>query len=318
MKVLMSTDLEGCAGIFHRELQISSPTLQEWAKTLRVCTNEFIAAAAGARTGGATDIWIHAAHDIDVEMLPPDVQVIRGVHLWDDAIYREGHFDALVIVGQHGGAHLVDCALAHTVLPSWQIEASTGFQQGWISQIAPQIGAVQPGEFSTVRKVWLNGRLCGETSLIMTLAAGFGVPTVCACGDSHACAEAQGLVPEVEVVPVKWGFHFRAARMLSPAGACEAIRSGVERALKRWPEIPALPVDKPQEMKVQYVHSERAERSARWPGVHQEDAYTVSAIAPSGRDLPGLRFLFARPKSAMDGPTERETYEPPDWLKQAS
>lgn len=318
MKILMSTDLEGCAGIFHRELQISNPTPQEWAKTLRVCTGEFIAAADGARAGGATEIWIHAAHDIDMEMLPPGVQVIRGVNFWDESVYQEGNFDALVIVGQHGGAHLLDCALAHTVLPSWQIEASTGFQQGWISQIAPQIGELKPGEFSTVRRVWLNGRPCGETSLLMTLAAGFGMPTVCICGDSHACAEAQELVPEVEVVPVKWGFHFRAARMLSPAGAREAIRSGVERALKRLPEIPVMPADRPQEIKVQYVHAERAARSARWPGVHREDDYTVSATAPSARDLPGLRFLFARPKDVQDSPTELEDYEPPDWLKQAS
>jgi D-amino peptidase len=313
MKILMSTDMEGCAGIFHRELQISSPTPQEWAKSLRVCTGEFVAAAEGAWAGGAAEIWIHAAHDIDVEMLPPGVQVIRGVRLWDQVVYQEGNFDAMVVVGQHGGAHLEDCALSHTCLPSWQIEAATGFQQGWLRQIAPQIGELRPGEFSTVRKVWLNGRLCGETSLIMTMAAGFGVPTACVCGDSHACAEAQELVPEVEAVPVKWGYHFRGARMLSPAGACEAIRAGVEQALRRLPEIPLMP-DGPQEIKVQYVHPERADRSARWPGVRREDDYAVSATAPSARDLLALRFLFARPADALEGPTAVEDYEPPEWL----
>lgn len=317
MRILLSTDLEGCAGIFHRELQISNPTPQEWAKTLRVCTGEFVAAAEGARAGGAKEIWIHAAHDVDVELLPPGVQVIRGVRLWDEVIYQDGAFDALIVVGQHGGGHLVDCALAHTCLPSWQIEASIGSQQGWLRQIAPQIGQLRAGEFSTVRKVWLNGRLCGETSLIMTFAAGFGVPTVCACGDSHACAEAQELVAEVEVVPVKWGVHFRAARMLSPAGAREAIRSGVERALKRLPEIPLMP-DGPQEIKIQYVHPERADRSARWPGVRREDAHTLSATAPSGREMAALRFLFARPADALDGPTDLEDYTPPEWLKQGA
>jgi hypothetical protein len=232
-------------------------------------------------------------------------------------VYQEGHFDAMVVVGQHGGSHLEDCALSHTCLPSWQIEASCGSQQGWLSQIAPQIGELRPGEFSTVRRVWLNGRLCGETSLIMTMAVGFDIPTACVCGDSHACAEAQGLVPEVETVPVKWGYHFRGARMLSPAGAREAIRTGVEQALKRLPEIPSLP-DGPQEIKVQYVHPQRADRSARWPGTRREDEHTVSATAPSARDMLGLRFLFARPADALEGPTAREDYAPPDWLRHSS
>lgn len=177
-----------------------NPTPQEWAKTLRVCTGEFVAAAEGAWAGGATEIWIHAAHDVDVELLPPGVQVIRGVRLWDEVIYQEGDFDALVVVGQHGGAHLVDCALAHTCLPFWQIEASTGFQQGWIGQIAPQIGQLRVGEFSTVR----------------------------------------------------------------------------------------------------------------------EDAHTISASAPSGREIAALRFLFARPADALDGLTELEDYGPPEWLKQGA
>jgi D-aminopeptidase len=148
----------------------------------------------------------------------------------------------------------------------------------------------------------------------MTTAASFGIPTACVCGDSHACAEAQELVSEVEVVPVKWGVNFRAARMLSPAGAREAIRAGLERALKRLPEIPSMH-DGPQEIKIRYVHPERADRSAHWPGVRREDAHTLSATAPSGRDMAGLRFLFARPADALDGPTVLEDYEPPEWLR---
>lgn len=316
MKLLISTDLEGCAGIFHRELQISSPTPEQWAQALRICTGEFVAAVEGAKAAGANEIWVHAAHDVNVEMLPPGIQVFRGVSLWDETVFKDGNYDAAVVVGQHGGAHHLDCALAHTCLPSWQIEASTGFKQGWLSQTAPQIGDLEPGEFSTVRNVWLNGRLCGETSLIMTMAAGFGMPTLCVCGDSHACSEARELVPEVETVPVKWGVSFRAARMLSPAEARRVIREGVEHALGRLTEIPLLS-DGPQEIKIEYVHEERADRAARWPGVRREDTHIVSAAAPSARELVELRFLFARPASASDGPTAKEDYEPPEWMTEA-
>lgn len=315
MKIFISTDLEGCAGIFHRELQITHPTAEEFARTLRVCTGQFIAAVEGGWAAGAKELIIHVLHDIDIEMLPPGVEVIRGDfwNVWGEYFASE-RFDAIIVVGQHGGAHLLECALAHTFLPSWQIEASTGFKEGWLHQIAPQIGEIQPGEFSTVEKVWLNGRLCGESSVLIALAAGFGVPAACICGCIHACDEAKELVPEVQTVPVKWGIHFRAARFLSPAGAVEAIRVGVERALRRLPEIPLMP-DGPQEINVRYVHPERADRAARWPGTRREDVRTVAATAPSGRDIPGLRFLFARPLSADAGPTPEEQYEAPEWLK---
>ena len=124
MKIVISTDLEGSAGIFHREMQISRPTPQEFARTLRLATREVVAAIEGARSAGATEILIDALHDIDMELLPGGVQVIRGIGFWDVRYYEKEHFDALLIVGQHGGAHLTDCALAHTFLPSWQIEAA--------------------------------------------------------------------------------------------------------------------------------------------------------------------------------------------------
>ena len=112
MKIFVSTDLEGCAGIFRRELQITNPTAEEFARTLRVCTGQFIAAVEGAWAAGAKDIVIHVLHDIDIEMLPAGIELIRG-DFWN--VGREylasEPFDAMIVVGQHGGAHLLECAL---------------------------------------------------------------------------------------------------------------------------------------------------------------------------------------------------------------
>jgi D-amino peptidase len=317
MKVLISTDMEGCAGIFHRELQISNPSPHEYERSLRICTGEFIAAAEGAWDAGATEVWIDALHDIDVEMLPEGLQVTRGKLPWD-ASFKNCAFDAFVVVGQHGGAHAVDSALAHTCLPSWQIESSLGYQQGWISQIAPQLAQRKPGEFSTVRNAWLNGRLTGETSFLIMIAASYGVPTVCVSGDSHACAEAQEILPELATVPVKWGYHFRGARMLSPAEARKRIREGMGAALENVQKSPILS-DGSQTLRVQYVHPERADRTARMARVERIDDYTVSVVAPSGKDLvAAIAVLFARPAAALDQPTMTEAYEMPAWLAHKS
>jgi len=306
MHVLMMTDLEGCAGIFYRELQVSNAAPHEYARTLRLCTREVNAAIEGARAAGADDILIEALHDIDLEMLPAGVQVVRGLSPWDTR-YLESGLHALVLVGLHGGAHLTDCALAHTFLPSWQIEASGGVSEGWAKQVAPHLGGTAPGEFSTVEKVWLNGRLIGETGVLMVMAAAFGVPTACVSGCIHACREAADLVPEVQQAPVKWCVNFRAARMLSPKGAQQTIRDQVERGLRRSGDIPPLAgADGPQEVAVRYVHAERADRSAHGPGARRIDAHTVAASVPSGRAIPALRFLFARPRHAEDAPTADE------------
>ena len=61
---------------------------------------------------------------------------------------------------------------------------------------------------------------------------------------------------------------------------------------------------------MRYVHPERAERAARWPGARRLDDKTVAATAPDGRRLTGLGFLFARPSSAADGPTGPERNPP--------
>lgn len=307
MRVVFSTDLEGSAGIFHREMQISRPTPQEYARTLRLATREVVAAVEGAKAAGATDILIDALHDIDMELLPAGVQVIRGIGFWDVDYYAREHFDALVIVGQHGGAHLTDCALAHTFLPSWQIEAGNALEEGWLRQTAPQLVSAPTGEFSTVEKVWLNNRLVGESSFITTLAAAYGVPIAAVCGDSHACQEVQDLAPSVQAVPVKWGINFRAARSMSPAGAREAIYQGVAAGLRRLGEMaPFAAAAGPQVVTVRYVHPERADRAARFPGARRVDPQTVTAAAPTGRHLTDLGFLFARPGSATEGPTGPE------------
>ena len=309
MRILFITDLEGCAGIYHREIQISQPAPLEYARTLRICTLEVIAAVEGARAAGATEILIDALHDIDLELLPAGLDVVRGKAWWDDRFLQQEPWDAQIFVGMHGGAHLTDCALAHTFLPSWQIEGTTGGAEGWARQIAPQLStAAGTGEFSTVEKVWLNGTLVGELSVLMAMAAGYGVPTACVAGDSHTCQEAANWVPAMEQVPVKWGIGFRVLRgMLSPAGAQEAIRAGVERSLRRLSTIPAwAAAGGPQEVIVRYVHQARAARASRFPGARLLDSHTVAATLPDGKALSSTRFLFARPRTAEDPPTAEE------------
>jgi D-amino peptidase len=143
--------------------------------------------------------------------------------------------------------------------------------------------------------------------VLVAMAAAHGIPTAGIAGDHQACQEAADWVPQVEQVPVKWGLGFRAARMLSPAAAQTAVRTGIERALRRLSGIPVWEAAcGPQELTVRYAHEARAERAARGPGAWRVDAHTVSVRVVDCRAIPDVRFLFARPRSPDDAATAEE------------
>jgi len=125
-----------------------------------------------------------------------------------------------------------------------------------------------------------------------------------------------GIDPSRRGCAGEMGVHFRAARMLSPAGAREVIRAGVGRALKRLPEIPLMPTGRRRSESNMCIRKEPTGRPVG-RGATRECPY-LTVIAPSARDMAAARFLFARPADALDGPTSLEDYEPPEWLKQAS
>ncbi len=306
MRILFITDLEGCAGIYHREIQISQPAPLEYARTLRICTLEVIAAVEGTRAAGATEILIDALHDIDLELLPAGLDVVRGKAWWDDRFLQQEPWDAQIFVGMHGGAHLTDCALAHTFLPSWQIEGTTGGAEGWARQIAPQLStAAGTGEFSTVEKVWLNGTLVGEHQRPEVHGRQFQYHRLRGGRQPHLPGGRK--LGACDGTGATASNRFRAARMLSPAGAQEAIRAGVERSLRRLSTIPAwAAAGGPQEVIVRYVHQARAAQGVTVPRARLLDSHTVTATLPDGKALSSTRFLFARPRTAEDPPTAEE------------
>ncbi|HEX7107799.1 MAG TPA: M55 family metallopeptidase, partial [Aestuariivirga sp.] len=80
MKVYISVDIEGVAGITHwdetNKAHIDYPEFREQM------TREAVAAIEGARAAGATEIWVKDAHEtgrnLMTSMLPDDVRIIRA------------------------------------------------------------------------------------------------------------------------------------------------------------------------------------------------------------------------------------------------
>ncbi len=117
MKVLISTDIEGVAGVYHSE-QVR-PGNPEFERARLLMTQEANAAIAGAFDAGATEVLVNDSHG-GFRNMPPDVldaraRVVQGKprYLSMVAGVEEG-VDAVCMVGYHSRAQGRGI-LAHTI-----------------------------------------------------------------------------------------------------------------------------------------------------------------------------------------------------------
>jgi D-amino peptidase len=116
MKVLISTDIEGVAGVYH---PAGAPGNPEYERARLLMTHEANAAIAGAFDAGATEVLVNDSHG-DFRNMPPDVldpraRVVQGKprYLSMVAGVEEG-VDAVCMVGYHSRAQGRGI-LAHTI-----------------------------------------------------------------------------------------------------------------------------------------------------------------------------------------------------------
>ena len=228
MKVFMSTDIEGVAGVINSTDWIY-PNGKYYEKGKEFLTKEVNAAIDGLFAAGATEIVVQDGHGhgaIDIDLLDPRAKMQRG---WDTS--RGGawpfgmneSFDVMLWVGQHPKAGTEYGHLCHT------------------------------GTFNTI-DYRINDISVGEFGYCMFVGQTFGITPIFASGCLAFTKEAEALVPGIETVAVKEGvmpgsgdecneatYEKRnwGAIHLQPQKARELIREGAYKALKRYMEDPA-------------------------------------------------------------------------------
>ncbi len=245
MKVYISVDMEGCAGVVHREQ--TNPVGFDYELGRQAMTREANAAVAGAFEAGATLVVVSDSHggngmrNIRLDELDPRAELINGSprHLGQLECIDEG-FDALMMVGYHT-RHGRSGVLSHTM------------------------------NGQAVADLWVNGRVVGEVGVNAYLAGSFGVPTVLVTGDDLTVAEAQRDCPGCEGAVVKWARGRYAARHLPAQAACETIRAAAAAALGRRQEIPPVTVSAPVTVRLRFKESGSAENATRQLGVSLVD-----------------------------------------------
>src|SRR6516225_9174528 len=63
LKVFMTTDMEGVAGVFDADLQCDPWKSPRWEESHKLLTGEVNAAVSGLFEGGATDVDVYDGHD---------------------------------------------------------------------------------------------------------------------------------------------------------------------------------------------------------------------------------------------------------------
>ena len=240
MKVFISTDFEGVAGIVDWDQIMVGSSDYEMGR--RLLLGELNAAIDGALTAGATEVVVNDSHS-SMRNLPPDMlnggaSLITGKH--KPMYMMEGldaSFDAIFFLGYHGSIGASQSVLSHTYNP---------------------------------RAIWearINGEIVGESALNALVAAHYGVPIALVTGDQVTAAEARRLNPAPVCVEVKRSISRYASESLHPGVACGLIHEGARLALGE-DKPPTAPVfATPIQIEITFLTADMAEMSAWLHGV---------------------------------------------------
>ncbi len=215
MKIFLSTDMEGTAGVVDWEQCVGDGPQAAAGRQLLLA--EVNAAIEGAVAGGATEIVVNDSHST-MRNLPPaelagQASYISGSH---KPLYMmqglDGSFDAVMFISYHGSVGAA-AGLSHTYNPRAVVEAR------------------------------LDSVVTGEAGINALVAAHYGVPVVLVTGDRCACEETQALVPGVHKAVVKEHVSRLAAHSMHPDRACALIRDRAQAAVETAGQAQPPPLD---------------------------------------------------------------------------
>jgi D-amino peptidase len=219
MKVFLSSDMEGTAGIVDWSQCIGDG--QEAVEGRRLLLGEVNAAITGALAGGADEVLVNDSHS-SMRNLPAESLAGRADYLsgaFKPLYMMQGlddTFDAVLFVSYHCSVGAA-ANLSHTY---------------------------NPRAFSEIR---LNGTVTGEAGINALVAAAHGVPVVLITGDRVACEEAAVLLPGIHQAIVKEPVSRNAARSMHPERARAVIAAAATGAVRAAgstapPDLGARPV----------------------------------------------------------------------------
>jgi D-amino peptidase len=244
MKVYLSVDMEGIAGVNHPGP--TEPGHPRYPAAVDLMIGETNAAIEGALAGGADEILVNDSHDGMFNLLPerihPAATLLQGQKPWSMVAGAgpDAGFDVALFVGYHARAGHPTGTIAHTYSDA-------------------------PVETR------LDGRPTGEYGINALVLAAWGVPVGLVAGDDALAAEVEAWLPWAERVVVKTAGGGRAAESVHPRVAADLVRAGAERAVRRAAagELQLLRVGSPVVIEVDFARGVEADFAAIVPGAER-------------------------------------------------
>jgi D-amino peptidase len=250
MRVFISVDLEGVAGVVDEAHWKMSGQLYDTARDLMV--KETNAAVEGALEAGATEIVVNDSHhrmiNLDAEKMHPAAELIIGRIKPMSMCQGMGPgFDAAVFVGYHGGRGTGQAVLDHTY---------TGL----------------------IHDVTINGRRVNEALINGLVAGHFGFPLVLVTGDQALAEEMSAWDPAIRSCVVKESQGRQAVKGIHPTKAREKIRSATKSALEARREVDPLRVDSPITLEIELQSTQMGDVLERVVGIERLDGRRVRVV----------------------------------------
>jgi len=253
MKVFISADLEGVAGIVHGEHTLRDGKEHERARKLM--TYEVNAAIEGVlEVNKRASVVVNDSHGTMRNILPEElheaVELITGSPKPLSMMQGiDSSFNAAFFVGYHARRGTYSGVLEHT------------YHGGVVSDVV------------------INGKPMGETGINAAVAGYFKVPVTLVTGDRTVTEEARSVLGKVETVKVKEGIGRYAARCVSPSKAQMLIKEGTAKALKNLKQFKPLRINPPIKLEIAFVNTGMTEMAELVPGAKRLDGRTVSFVS---------------------------------------
>lgn len=205
MKILISVDIEGVAGVF--SLEQTRAGNAEYERARRLMTEEANAAIRGAFAAGATEVLVNDSHghfrNLLPDLLDPRAKAVQGKPRYLGMMSGlEQGCKAVLMIGYHSRAQGRGI-LAHTI-----------------------------NSFAFA-KVQVNGQVLGEAGLYGALAGELGVPVVMGSGDNVFIEENTPHFPDALWAQTKIAYGHSSGVSLSPEESRALIEDCARRALQR-------------------------------------------------------------------------------------
>ena len=260
MRVYISVDMEGVAGVVHEDQTdpIDPRYAGEYNRFRRLMTAEANAAIEGALAAGAGSVLVNDSHWLMRNLLAEDLHPAAGLLSGGPKARSmvegiDSGVDVALFVGYHARAGTAHAIIDHTYT-------------------------------DRVYEARLNGRPVGELAINAALAGTWDVPVALVSGDQALAAEARELLgPTVETVVVKEAVGRFAARSVAPAEACRRIREGTIAALGRRHAPFRLPA--PIRLEVDFALTQMADMAELCPGAVRTAGRTVAFTHDDYREV---------------------------------